>query len=61
MTLVIAMTRSLMHASILSADGQFVALICKERGASGHSQQEQLLRVIDLIVDGRGEEIKDRM
>ena len=28
-------------------------------GAPGHSQRGQLLQVIDLIIDGRGEEIKD--
>jgi hypothetical protein len=35
-----------------------VAIICKERGASGCPQRRQLLRVIDLIIVGRGAEIK---
>ena len=38
--------------------GQFVAIICKERGPSGSPLRTQRLRVIDLIVGGREEEIK---
>ena len=41
-----------------SAGGQFVAIICKGRGPSGSPLRRQRLRVIDLIVGGRGEEIK---
>jgi hypothetical protein len=58
MTSVIAMTRSPLQATISLAGGQFVAFIYKEMGASRRFQRGQLLRVIDLIVDGRGEEIK---
>jgi hypothetical protein len=29
-----------------------MTFICKERGASGRFQQGQLLRVIELVVDG---------
>lgn len=36
---------------------QFVAIMCKGRGAPGHPQQGQWN--IDLIVDSHGEEIKD--
>jgi hypothetical protein len=41
----------------LLADDQFVAFIYKGMSASGSSLRGQRLRVIDLIVDGRGEEI----
>ena len=58
MTSMIAMTRSLLQALISLADDQVVAIIYKRRGASGRPQQRQLLRVIDLIVDGHGEEIR---
>ena len=40
------------------AGGQFVAIICKGRGSSRAPLQRQRLRIIDLIVGGRGEEIK---
>jgi hypothetical protein len=46
------------HNEIAIADGQFVVFICKERGAFGSPLQGQRLRVIDLIVDGRGEKFK---
>jgi hypothetical protein len=55
MSLVIATTRSSLQASISLACDQFVVFICKGRGAFGRSQRGQLLRVIDLIVDDRGE------
>jgi hypothetical protein len=58
MTSVIAITRSPLQASILSAYGQFVAFICKGRGASRSSLRGQRFRVIDLIVDGCGEDLK---
>jgi len=35
-----------------------VVFICKGRGASGRFQRGQLLRVIDLFIDGREEGIK---
>lgn len=56
--LVIATTRSLLHALISSAGGQFVAFIYKGRGASRTPLRGQRLWVIDLIVNVRGEEIK---
>jgi hypothetical protein len=58
MTLAIAIMRSSLQASILSAGNQVVAIICKGRSASGLFQLRQLLWVIDLIVDGRGEDFK---
>ena len=45
-------------ASISSANGQFIAFICKGRDASGNPLRGQRLRVIDLIVDRCGEEFK---
>jgi hypothetical protein len=58
MTSVIAMMRSSLQALTSSAGGQFVAFIYKGRGASGKPLCGQRLWVIDLIVDGFGEEIK---
>jgi len=55
---VIVTTRSPLQGSVPSAGGQFVAFICKGRGASGRFQRGQLLRVIDLFIDGREEGIK---
>jgi hypothetical protein len=57
MTSVIITTRSQLQALILLAGGQFVAFIYKGMSASGSSLRGQRLRVIDLIVDGRGEKI----
>jgi hypothetical protein len=46
-------------AGVSSAGGQIVVIICKERDAPRHSQMRTVtLRVIDLVVNGRGEEIK---
>jgi len=58
MTSVIVTTRSPLQGLISSAGSQFVAFICKGRGASGRFQRGQLLRVIDLFIDGREEGIK---
>jgi hypothetical protein len=58
MTSVVATTRSLLQASISLAGGQFVAFIYMGRGASGSPLQGRGLRVIDLIVDGRGDDFK---
>jgi hypothetical protein len=41
-----------------SAGSQYVAIICKRRGVSRHFEQGHLLRIIDLIINGRREEIK---
>jgi hypothetical protein len=46
-------------AIVGSAGGQVVAIMCKGTGASGRPQQRLLLRLIDLIVVGCREEIKE--
>jgi hypothetical protein len=55
------LTRSPLQMSISLANGQFVVIIYTGRGDLGHSQvsTRKLLWIVDLIVDGRGEEIKD--
>jgi hypothetical protein len=58
MTSVIVTTRSQLQALILLADGQFVAFIYKGGVLLEAPYEGQRLRVIDLTVDGRGEEIK---
>ena len=58
MTLMISTMRSPLQALTSLADGQVVAIICKERVLLGAPNEEQLLWVIDLIVVSRGEEIK---
>jgi hypothetical protein len=57
-TSVIVMTKSLLQVSISSVGGQFVAFIYKGSGASGSPLRGRGLRVIDLIVDGRGDDFK---
>jgi hypothetical protein len=63
MTSVITTMKSSLQASISSLDSQFVAFICKGRRGSRTRRTRspprgQWLRVIDLIVDGRGEKLK---
>jgi hypothetical protein len=49
---------TIVGATDSSADNQFVVIICKRKGVSEHFEQGHLLRIVDLIIDGRGEEIK---